>query len=249
MNKIKNNLVFSILFIGMSCIITVLVIMIINQNQGNTEETNNESNSVIVDTKTTSITYFNGKYETLSDSVALSWTIAEYDNEVVDMQIIQDEEVIATYTSGASTILGIEEYDLKTGNNMFTLVVNLEDETKLSKTVYVYVDEVYNFEVETKYDGYTSYDVVISYSYDIRQSVSIPTVSYSASTNSFDLSYVSNSIVSTNGNKVHAQAVYELDFTNVLVGNYDLEFLFKFSSYNLTFDYETNVQVINISSE
>ncbi len=245
MNFIKKNLIFTVLCICMLCIISLLSIRLINQNLNPIESIINGGDTSTGGT--TSIVSFNGKYDSENSQISLNWVVNEQELEVSTIQIIQNNKVLTTLEDESSVFLPLVEYDLKTGNNVFTLVVSLTDGTQLEKDVYVYVDEVNNFNVEKIYDG-TTVKFVLTYDFDSRTPISVPRASYTGETDAFVLNFVSTQTLSQNGNYVHAESIYEIDFSNVEVGNYDLLFGFSFYEYGLDFNYNTTIQVINITT-
>ncbi len=225
----------------MLSIITGLIVLIVYQNI--------EVNETVIDesqvSSETKIQSFNASYDDISDTVSLSWYIQDTTKNVETIQVLQNEEVLATLQEESSVVLDVLEHNLSSGNNEFKLLVTLQNQTTLEKTVYVYLNEVTDFNVDTIYEGNQT-RLLVTYTYDARKPVLAPLMSVSGSNESFVLTYLNTQIISQNGNQIIAQSEYLLNFANVEVGNYELYFIVDFADYNLEFDFTTTIQVIHV---
>lgn len=230
MTKIKNNKVFIFLFVILLSIMAVLSYRLIVPANDNNFNLNKDEPS-----KVAQITNLYGRFSDSRLAVEISWGIHPGNKKVKNVSLFYDDKKLKDVNDVRSLSLPIAENDIETGNHKFDLLVDFEDESSLSKTIYIYIDEAYNFSVSSQ-NSETKSTYTVTYYYDKRRPVQAPTVRFTGSSSAFTINYISSKIVEEKDNKVKMQAEYELLYNNAKRGDYALNFVFSFPEYNLELD-------------
>lgn len=239
MNYIKNNKVFLFLFLSFSIIILTLSYRIISGNQSNS------SGQDINDVEYTnnSIASLNGAFSDARLGIEFSWNIQLATGDTIEKyEIFQDDKLLKSGKNAASCILTLEEHEFTTGNNKFDLLVTFKSGQTLTKSVYVYIDEAYDFKVSQKVEG-NKLVYNLSYYYDERRPVTPPQMRVTNSDQPFQVRYISANEVIRKGHYVSMNAEYELSYQGVAAGKYSVDIRWEFSDYNLFFNSNSMIDV------
>lgn len=229
MSFVKNNKVFLFLFLSYSIIILTLSYMLIKGedtvfNAWGSSNNYTENN----------IAYFNGNFNDERKAIEFNWNVELAKGAIEKFEIFREENLLREGINASSAVLSIYEYDIPTGNNKFDLCVTLTDGTLMKKTVYVYIDEVFDFEVSENIVGMSIlYDV--TYTYDDRNPVTPPQFSIYNIDQLITLNYISAKEISSNNHYKTIEAVYELNYENIETGRYEINVNWEFIKYNLSF--------------
>ena len=109
-------------------------------------------------------------------------------------------------------------------------------------TVYVYINEAYDFKVSQKVIG-DKLNYSLSYYYDDRRPVNPPQMEVMNTNENFQVQYISAKEVSKEGHYVYMNAEYELSYQGVEAGKYAIDIRWEFSNYNLFFNSSSNLEV------
>lgn len=237
MNYIKNNKVFIFLLTILLFIISILSYLILfpKTNSNPTRSSDNQSTTAQIST-------FYGSFNDDVLAVELSWNINTGNKKLTKLMLYCNDEELEDVTNSYSISLKQSIYGLNTGNNKFDLVATFSDGTELTKTKYVYTDEAFAIKIaQQNMESKSIY--TITYYYDKRKPVNVPSVHMSGINENFTMNYVSSETVSEEGNMVNMKVVYELLYNDVKLGNYNVALSFVFSQYNITKNYTATFQV------
>lgn len=243
MNFIKNNKIFIVLFIAYAIMIVTLSYFLISGNKDPLVFWNNDDKYT-----ENNIAYLNGVFNEERMSIDLNWNIELANGKIEKYEIYQNEVLLREGINASSAVLGMKTFDLSTGNNKFDLKVTLNDGSILSKSVYVYVDEVFDFEVRENIVG-MSIRYNLTYTYDDRNPVSPPLIHVYESDQPISLNYIDASQVSKDGHYITMNAIYELNYENIETGHYVIDVNFEFVNYNLIFPKTSVIDVIGVDYE
>lgn len=239
MNYIKNNKVFIFLFSCLFCIIATLSYrLFIPQTSTNLPQSNTNQST------TTKINSFNGYFSDDKLAIELSWNISSGNKRISSIKLYCNDQELEDVTNSYSVTLPENVYNIGTGNNKFDIVVTFSDESELSKSTYVYTDEAFAINV-TEQNMDTKSVYTISYYYDKRKPVNVPSVQMSGINNSFSINYVNSEVINEVGNIVNMRVNYELYYNNAKPGNYQTSLTFIFAQYNLSKTYNSSFQVVS----
>lgn len=239
MNYIKNNKIFIFLFSCLFCIIAALSYRLLIPEQSSNLPQSNTNQST-----TTKINSFNGYFSDEKLAVELSWNISTGNKKISSILLYCNDEQIEDVTNSYSVALPENSYNIGTGNNKFDLVVTFSDDSELRKSTYVYTDEAFAINItEQNMDTKSSY--IISYFYDKRKPVNVPSVQMNGGNANFTINYINSEIVSETGNIVNMRVIYDLNYNNAKPGNYQVNLTFSFSQYNLSKSYNSSFQVVS----
>lgn len=234
---IKNNKVFLFLCLSFIVINLLLSYRILYGNK------NSNGNSVEAPTYTNnSISYFNADFSDQRMGVEFSWNVQVGNSSIEKYEIIQGGKVLKSGKNAASAVLAMKDFDFPTGNNKFDLLVTFKSEETLNKTVYVYIDEAFNFNVIQSMEG-NKIIYTLSYYYDDRRIATPPQMSVKNSSQPFNVQYIEANEVKKEGPYVQMEAKYELGFANVEPGKYSVEIIWEYSNYNLVFNSTSEIEV------
>lgn len=237
MKYIKNNKVFIFLFSILLLICATLSFQLLFP-----ESNKKPSSPTATQSSTTKITNFSGAFNDDKLAVELSWNVSSGNKTISKMLLYCNDVEVEDVSNSYSVSLSEKEYGIITGNNKFDLIVNFNDGSQLTKTTYVYTDEAYAIKIaEQNMDIKSVY--TMTYYYDKRRPVNVPSVQMSGITENFTMNYVSSETISEDGNIVHMRVVYELLYNNAKPGNYQVALTFAFSQYNLSQTYTGSFQV------
>lgn len=242
MNYIKNNKVFIFLFSCLFCIIAALSYRLLMPEQSSNLPQSNANQSTAA-----KINSFNGYFSDEKLAIELSWNINTGNKKINSILLYCNDEQLEDVTNSYSITLPENSYNIGTGNNKFDLVVSFSDDSELRKSTYVYTDEAYAINI-TEQNMDTKSVYMISYYYDKRKPVNVPSVQMSGINANFTINYINAETLSETGNIVNVRVTYELYYNNVKPGNYQASLTFLFSQYNLSKKYNSSFQVVSTSN-
>lgn len=237
MKFIKNNKIFLFL-----CLSFVVINLLLSYRFFYGSETSNGNNVETPTYTNNSISYLNANFSDQRMGIEFSWNVQVGNSSIAKYEIMQDGKVLKSGKNAASAVLSIKDFDFPTGNNKFDLIVTFQNEETLSKTVYVYIDEAFDFNVAQKMEG-NKIIYTLSYYYDDRRIATPPQMSIKNSSQPFSVQYLSANEVKKEGHYVQMEAQYELNFANVEPGKYSVEIIWEFSNYNLLFNSNSEIEV------
>lgn len=238
MGYIKNNKMFVILFLCYSVLIMFLSFFLINGDTtvidywviGNTYTENN-------------IEYFNASFKEDRDAIEFTWNVQLAKSSVEKYEICYGDVILREGMNASSALISVVEFDIPTGNNKFDLKIYLKNDTVLEKSVYLYLNEVFDFEVSETLSG-NSILYTVYYTYDDRNPASVPQFAINNFSQPFTLNFVSANVDSTTNHHVRMKAVYELDYVKVEEGRFEFDVSWEFMNYNLIFAETSTIEVI-----
>lgn len=238
MNYIKNNKVFIFLFSILLFITAALSYRLLVPETNNNFQQGNGTQSA-----TTQISNFYGHFSDEKLAIELSWNVVSGNKTLSKLVLFCNDVELVDVTNSYSISLSAGEYDISTGNNKFDLVATFSDGSELSKSKYVYTDEAYAIKVNEQHmDNKSVY--TLTYFYDKRKPVNIPTVSISGINGNFAINYVNSETISEEGNVVNMKITYELLYNDVKPGNYSIPLTFSFlPQYNISVTHNSSFQV------
>lgn len=234
---IKNNKVFLFLFLSFFSIILFLTYSLVKGEESVFYNWGNETSY----TENT-ISYFNGNFNENRKTVELSWNVQLASSSIDKFEIYKDGSLLRQGKNASSAVLDLIESDLPTGNNKFDLIVTLKDNSTLNKSVYVYIDEAFDFEVTQKIVG-SSIVYTVSYYYDDRVPVSAPQLSVYNVDAAIEVNFLSAKDDEKNGHLIKKVAEYEIRYDNVSVGRYEIDIQWEFLNYNIVENYNSTIDV------
>lgn len=231
MNYIKNNKVFILLTTILFIIISTLGYLIIDGKEP--EEIMHPVDNEEIDTY---IKSFDGTFDEVNRCIELKFDIKEVNKLIVKSEIWYDDKKLVEVSNNHSITLPLSTYGFITGDNKFDLKVFLEDSTVLEKSVFVYLQEAFEIKVHERQEN-NKIIYNIEYYYDIRNRVSVPNIAVPSSTDPVDIQYVSAKEVGKDGNYVKMNCVYELDYSELEKGDYEIELYWSFPSLNIKYNH------------
>lgn len=188
-----------------------------------------------------------GEFDGELREVQLTWSLPNTNKRAKSFEVFHNDEMIKDATNSYHAILPLNEYNLSTGNHVFTLVVTYTDGKILEKSVYVYIDEVFDIHVTSQLED-KKIVYLIDYWYSKEKPSRAPRLEYSDSR--FVASYKETEMIEQAGNYVHSRTSYELLFDHVPDGIYNLQMNWNFADYdNISYPYATTVNVKGDSNE
>ena len=237
MTYIKNNKVFLFLFTILFCLLLVLAYQFVNPTT-----TSGPIGNVTNNSSTPQITNFYGQFSDDKLAVELSWSINQGNKKIEKIELVYAEGRVKDVSELYSVSLPLNTYNILTGNNEFVLRVYFSDETILTKSIYVYINEAYDFSVSVQNMDNKSI-LNATYYYDKRKPLKTPNVSYSGDTTNFTMQFIASEKLEEKDNQIKMKVVYELLYNDVKRGDYSLNLTYTFPEYNLDIDYPISFRV------
>lgn len=194
--------------------------------------------------KTAQISNFYGKFSDERLAVELSWNINEGNKTLSNLELKYGNDNRKDVTDLYSLSMPLETYHILTGNNEFELIATFSDDTVISKTVYVYINEAYDFSVSTQHMDMKSI-FSATYYFDKQKPLSTPSVFLSGTNENFTMNFISSEKIEEKGNRIQMRVVYELNYNDVTRGDYALTLTYSFPEYNLDINYPITFRVAN----
>lgn len=234
MKYIKENSVFVILLTLMVLMLIYLgSLFLVSENQRFASDSANSSTAA-----TTDISSFNVSLN--ENQLDYNWNLVTGAKSIKKVELYHDDTLIADVTSRATYSQNLLSSGFDTGNNQFSIVVSLDDDTTLKKSIYYYINEAFNFTVsDSENNGTVTY--VATYYYEKARPLSSPKVKVALSGGaSAQIKYVNTSNENVNDKFVKASAKYSMNVKNIKKGNYQAEMTWTFDEYNLTYNTESS---------
>ncbi len=237
MSYIKNNKVFLFLFTILLALIVALFYQFINPDSMNGPLENGNATS-----NATQISNFHGQFSDDRLAVELSWNINRGKKQLENVELVYGEGRRKDVTDLRSISMPLDTYNILTGNNEFQLIATFSDGTVLDKTVFVYINEAYDFSV-TAQNMDTKTIVTATYYFDKRRPLNTPSVFFNGAQANFTMAFVSSEKVEEKDNRIKMKVVYEVLYNDAKRGDYNLNLTYAFEQYNLEINYPISFRV------
>ena len=238
-NYVKKNKIFTILLTLMILILTFLSSQFfLSQDKRYADNSSiSEDDSVNTNVKNFSIS-FDQHY------INFNWDIVVGKDGLDSAKIYYHDKELADVTALSAYSLDLINSDVSTGNASFSLVLTNTKDKKTEKTTSIYIDEVFDINVNDEYkDNKITY--TITYYYEADKPVNAPKIDYlfSSGVNNY-INYDSVERDKVNERFMKASAYYNLDLSKAEEGNYKADLTWKFDEYGITYDSQNSFNVV-----
>jgi len=191
--------------------------------------------------KEAKITKFEGSYGH-DASVHLSWSIQKNAQTLSSVKLFQGERQLGGEMKDLSAFAMAQSvYQFPSGECTFTLQVESDDGSVITKDVTVFISYVSGIDMnsEATQDGVL---LKLSYAYDEKNPVDVPRVKFISGSNiPFTLAYQETKKTKS-GSFIRAETVFKLDTTKLEQGSYPVTIRWIFDGANISKDFDITVE-------
>lgn len=158
----------------------------------------------------TSISSFQGVYDTKTKQIRLTWSIKNGDQKVSSIKLYHNDSILADVSTLNSYVLNQTVYQFPGGNNSFIIKVFLEDEAVLEKTTNVNIEYFSTIECKTEPSD-IGVLVKLTYQYNSSAKIGVPRIVANSLPYQYDFIYKETTKEDLDNGFIKETTIFEID--------------------------------------